>query len=199
MDQSILNRSRSDKFTLVMDMPIAMRNKIDNVLQNNYRPDKVEFTVFGSPVPKIEVKSINLPFGGQHLNITSGSRTEYGLLNLKFLIDNGYQNYWILWNWLNLFNNNELSDSSINEPSTLPWENTFLTKNPFSEYVTDFMLYGLDEYNNKIIEFKYDKSFITSLSELTYSHQDETIISCTATFAYNQLKVSLLNNVNKVF
>jgi hypothetical protein len=78
-----------------------MKQMTDNVMQENYKPDKIEFTVFGSPVPKIEVKSIDLPFSGQHMNITSGARTDYGPLNLKFLLDSGYQNYWTLWNWLN--------------------------------------------------------------------------------------------------
>ena len=112
-------------------------------------------------------------------------------------MDSGYQNYWTLWNWLNLFNNNELSNSDINEPETFPWSSNYLTKNPFSNYVTDFALFALDEYNNKIVEFKYSGSFITSLSEISYSHQDENIISCTASFAYNQMIVKLLSDINR--
>jgi hypothetical protein len=199
MNQTILNRSRLDKFTLVLDLPIAMRKKTDNLLQSPYKPDKIQFTVFGSPVPKVEVKSIDLAYSGQHMNITSGTRSDYGPLSLKFLVDNGYQNYWILWNWLNLFNNNEFSNSEINQPLDPPWDRFYLTQNPFSEYVTDFVLYSMDEYNNKLVEFKYSNSFITSLGEINFSHQDEGIITCSANFAYNQLQVNLLNNTDTVY
>jgi hypothetical protein len=198
MKQSILNRSRSDKFTLLMDLPVAMKQRTDQVLQQNFQPDKIQFTVFGSPVPKIEVKSINLPHGGQHLNITSNARTDYGLLTLKFLIDNGYQNYWTLWKWLDLFNDASDSTSEIDTPVSKEWDQQFLVRNPFSDYVTDFCLYALDEYNNKTMEFKYSKAFITSLSEINFSHQDETIITCSASFAYNQLLVNLINNPDKL-
>lgn len=197
MNQALLNRSRTDKFIMVLDLPAAMRQKSDTILEENYRPDKIEFTVFGSPVPKIEIKPINLPYSGQNMNVTSNSRSDYGPLNLKFLVDSGYQNYWTLWNWLNLFNDNNLSNSMINNPSSQPWEDVYLTENPFSDYVTNFSLYALDEYNNKIICFKYSGSFITSLGEINFSHQDETIITCTATFAYNQMLVELINNINK--
>jgi len=198
MNQTILNRSRSDKFTLIMDLPLIMKGNFDEKLQTPYSPDSVQFTVFGSPVPKIEIPSVKLPFGGQHMHVSSGSRSDYGPLTLKFLLDNSYQSYWILWKWLNHFNDYQNSSSEMVKSQSPIWEPDILSVNPFSSYVTDFELFALDEYNNKIINFKYSGCFITSLSEISFSHQDEGQITCSASFAYNQLHVNLLSNINKI-
>ena len=53
-----------------------------------------------------------------------------------------------------------------------------------------------DEFNNKIIEFKYTQAFITSLSPIEYSFQTANEIICTATFVFNQLNISLLKDIN---
>jgi hypothetical protein len=198
MNQTLLNRSRLDKFTLLMDLPFVMKGQVDNTLQLMYKPDVIQFTVFGSPVPKIEIPSIKLPFGGQHMHVTSGGRSDYGPLTLRFLLDNSYQGYWILWKWLNLFNDYQNSDSDINHVTSLPQDPKIVMNNPFSNYVTTFELNALDEYNNKIINFKYNGCFITSLSEISFSHQDESLITCSASFAYNQLHVNLITDQNKI-
>lgn len=195
MNQSILNRSRNDKFKFLMDLPIALKRQQDLVMQSNYDADKVQFTTFGSPVPSIKVNEIKVPFGGQVYNASSISRPSYESLNLKFLIDNGYQNYWILWKWLNLFNNSENSSTTLTESVKTPLDEIRLT-NPMSDFTTTFSLFGLDEFNNKIIEFKYTQAFITSLSPIEYSFQTANEIICTATFVFNQLNISLLKDIN---
>jgi hypothetical protein len=195
MNQSILNRSRNDKFKFVMDLPTALKKRQDLVMQSSYNADQVQFTTFGSPVPSIKVNEIKVPFGGQVYNASSTSRPSYDSLSLKFLIDNGYQNYWILWKWLNLFNDSEDSITTLTEHVDSPIGDIRLT-NPMSDFTTTFSLFGLDEFNNKIIEFKYTQAFITSLSPIEYSFQTANEIICTATFVFNQLNISLLKDIN---
>jgi hypothetical protein len=141
------------------------------------------------------LNEIKVPFGGQVYNASSISRPAYDSLTLKFLIDNGYQNYWILWKWLNLFNNSEDSSTTLTEPVIMEVDDMRLT-NPMSDFTTTFSLFGLDEFNNKIIEFKYTQAFITSLSPIEYSFQTANEIICTATFVFNQLNISLLKDIN---
>jgi len=193
MKQTILNAARSDKFTLTMDLPIALKKYFKTNLQD-ISADSVQFTTFGSPVPAIDIPAIKLPYSGQNMNISSGARSDYGPLSLKVLLDNTYQNYWILWNWLNLFNDSYDSSSQINDPLSTLSDLVYVSQNPFSEYVTDFTLTSLDEYNQPVIKFKYAGCFITSLSEILYSHQDETSITCNAKFSYNQMLLEKVNN-----
>jgi hypothetical protein len=201
MEQSILNRSRLDKFSLIMDLPLILKRESDPIIKDKHNPDTVQFTVFGSPVPAIKIPTINLAYGGQNVSVSSHSRPAYPDLNLKFLIDNGYMNYWILWKWLNHFN-----DSFDGTTDVILQRRVDLTKdvsvhgvvgNTFFDFTTNINLLALDEYNNPIASFKYADAYISSLSELNFSHQDESIISCTATFAYSQFHVELLANVGE--
>jgi len=190
MNQAVLNRARKDKFLFVLDIPNALKNIEDPVLQSSYTADPIEFTIVGSPVPKISVPSKEVPFGGQTYHVSSLTRPTYGPFSVKFLLDNGYQNYWILWNWLNLFNDNTTSTSQLTQV------NNGYVSNPMSDFTSNFTIYTLDEFNNKLMSFTYTQAFITGLSEFDFSYQEPGEISCSASFAFNQLQVQLMKNVN---
>jgi len=195
MNQAILNRSRSDKFSFVLDLPKALKEQYDAILQKIYSADQIQFTTYGSPVPNIKIPELSVPFGGQVYNASSLSRPAYTPLTLKFLIDNGYQNYWALWKWLNLFNDSENSTTNLTSPLGEINQKIYL-KNGMSDFTSNFSLFALDEFNNKIIEFKYTNAFITSLSPIEYSFQTSAEITCNATFAFNQLNINLLKDIN---
>ena len=199
MQQPPLNRSRNDKFVLVLDIPQALKNKYDSTSEDFFNIESLQMAVYGSPIPQITVPAISVPYGGQVYKATSASRPEYNPLTIRFLVDNGYKNYWLLWNWLNLLNDSKTSKS---EQNTIPDFSINDSKkdiriiNPMSDYVSRFSIYGMDEYNNKIISFEYSHAFPTNLSELNFSNQDPSEINCTVTFAFNQLQVELVKNVN---
>jgi hypothetical protein len=161
----------------------------------------LQLSIYGSPVPSISVPSIKMPYGGQAYQTSSFTRPDYTALNIKFLVDNNYKNYWILWSWLNLLNDAKKSTSdslaSINELSQINKDPVL--KNPMSEYASRFWIYGLDEYNKKIISFEYTHVFPTTLGELNYSNQDPSEINCNVSFVFNQLHVELINDLNKAF
>jgi hypothetical protein len=198
MYQSLLNRSRNDKFILVLDLPKSMKDKFDSVLEQNYKIDPLQISIFGSPVPAASVPSINLPYGGQVYKGSSMSRPAYQPLTIKFLVDNGYRNYWILWNWLNLFNDAKTSSSDITIAPNSNNNKVIPITNPMSNYTSNFNIYGLDEFNNKIISFTYTHCFPTSLSEINFSNQDPSEITSIVTFEFNQLQVDLISNNNKI-
>jgi hypothetical protein len=194
MIQTPLNRSRSDKFILVLDLPLALKNHVDPVIQDTFKIDQVQFSVYGSPVPAISIPSIDVAFGSQVYKTSTFARPAYDPLQIKFLVDNGYKNYWILWNWLNVLNDFKDSTTAAHSIS----ENGKTIKNPMSNYTSFFNIYGLDEFNNKIIAFKYTNAFPTSLSEISYSNQEPNEINSAVTFAFNQLDIQILKDVNQV-
>jgi hypothetical protein len=195
MNQTVLNRSRSDKFAFVLELPKVLKQQQDIVLQKEYNADTIQFTTFGSPVPTITVPEVKVPFGGQVYNTSSISRPAYPPISLRFLVDNGYQNYWILWKWLNLFNDNKEGTTNLNAPLNSKKDDIILT-NPIVDYAANFTLFGLDEFNNKIISFNYTQAFITGLSPIEFSFQNPAEITCTATFVFNQLRVDLIKDIN---
>jgi hypothetical protein len=193
MLQTPLNRSRSDKFILILDIPLALKKIYNKTVGDNFKIDPLQLSIIGSPVPSINVPAIDVPFGGQFYKTSSFSRPAYDPLQIKFLIDNGYKNYWAIWNWLNLLNNYKTSKSTAHNVV----ENDERLINPMSHYTSNFKIYGIDEYNNKIISFSYSDAFPTSLSEINFNSQDPSEINSNVSFVFNQLEVELLKDVNQ--
>jgi hypothetical protein len=199
MNQAILNRSRNDKFAMVLDLPKALKSSFDNVTFENYSINPLQFSIYGSPVPSIKVPEIVLPYGGQTYRTSSNARPGYDPLTIKFLVDNGYKNYWLIWNWINLFNDSKTSQSPINIAQNPPINgDTAHIINSMNDYRSRFSIFALDEFNNKTVSFTYTDAFPVALGEINFSNQDPTEINCSVTFAFNQLHVDLIKDVNKV-
>jgi hypothetical protein len=178
MKQTLLNQSRRDKFLLVLDIPSALR-KFYYIEEKRNSADTVQFTVIGSPVPVISIPSLELKHTGQSFHVSTHSRPAYTPLTVNIIIDNEFNNYWLLWSWLNLFN-----DEKTGMPS---YQN-------IKNLITKFTIFVLDEYNNRIMSFKYNDVFITGMSELNFSYQEDGMITSAITFAFNQMHVERIIN-----
>ncbi len=66
--------------------------------------------------------------------------------------------------------------------------------NDYTDYQTTITIYGLREYNEKIVRFDYSNAFITDLGELKYDYKDPAEMDCRFEFVFNQLEVTLLEN-----
>jgi len=198
MNQAILNRARNDKFQLILDIPKYMKNIVDPVLQEIYNADKLQFSCYGSPVPAINIPSIDVGFGGQVYKTPSNSRPSYPPLVVTFMVDNGWKNYYTLCKWLNMFNDQQNSESSYNFKKTDEVLDRVAVRNtiPLSDLVSRFRTYALDEYNKRIMSFEYTHVFPISLSEITFSHQDPSEIQCKVSFAYFQFYPEIVKNVD---
>lgn len=193
MDQSVLNKARRDKFSMVFNIPNALKKKILGIQSSSacsadlrvFTEDHVQFAIYGTPVPKVTVGDIEAPYAGQVHKHTSYFRPSYSPLTIGLNVDNKFLNYWLLWSWLNLWNDTRTSqfDPEIYNPSL---------DTSIEDYVTTFSIYGLDEYNNRVVEFKYKNVIITELSEIEFSYRNTEEIGCTATFVFDQLYVNLL-------
>lgn len=197
MYQTPLNRPRLDRFNLILDLPKSVKDIVDSTLQDNLKVDPIQFSIYGSPVPSINVPAIDVPYGGQVYKTSSFSRPAYDPLVIKFLVDNGYKNYWILWNWLNVLNNYKDSTSTAQTYSDRSGD-TINLQNRMVDYTSKFKIFALDEYDNQIISFQYDNCLPTSLSEISFSNQEPNEITATVSFVFNQLEVKLLKDVNQV-
>ena len=184
--QSYLNKSRKDKFLLVFSLPDAMK-KIDSKTARtsfNVNQDAMQFSVFGAVVPEIVVPAIQIGYGGSNLYNSSHARDPYPPVTVDFTIDNGFNNYWTMYKWLDLMHDDQegLYDTDDLSKDEL-----------FKSYQADITLYGLDEYDNKRIEWKYTKAFPTNLGSIDYSYRDESEAVSSMTFVYSQIHTKLIN------
>ena len=185
-NQSFLNKSRLDKFIMVFQVPEALK-KVESKTERrtyNLNEDAFQFSVYGSVVPEITVPSIQIGYAGSNLYNSAHAKEPYPPVTVNFTVDNEFNNYWVIYKWINLMNNNaEAFFYKDKMPVNAP---------PFSEYATNFTLYGLDEYDNKRIQFDYIGVLPVGLGEMKYSYQDPTQMESTFEFSFSQLTSKLL-------
>jgi hypothetical protein len=188
IQQSYLNKARKDKFLLVFDIPPILKP-----IQSNYTrgdttiiPDSVQFSVFGTMVPGVTVKGVATRYVGDTLYVSSHTKEPYPPVNVKFVVDSGYNNYWVVYQWLNLLHDQKTGQYNTKGLQGINCSHT--------DYQTDISVYGLDEYDNKVIEFKYTKCFPTSLDEITFDAKTtgEMELESGFTFLFSQMHIKLL-------
>ena len=187
--QSFLNKAREDKFLLVFDLPpilkpIARKFQRDNKVIS---PDSVQFSVFGTMVPEITVKGTESRYAGSTLYTSSHSKDSYPPVNIKFNVDSMYNNYYVIYSWLNLLHDEKTG--VYNQRGLVPEDLNF------NDYQTDLTVYGLDEFSKKVISFKYTKAFPTTIDGITYNQKGESGVEIESgfTFLYSQMHVEILN------
>lgn len=184
VNQALLNKASKDKFLLVFNPPAAFKRYLtaQGISRDYINPDSVQFSVFGSVVPDVEVPNLTLPYAGQSLKVSAHSRVAPENITIDFTIDNRFKNYWTIWKWLDLMNDAAESKYDARDLGTT---NLDYMRN----YQVDVSLLGLDEYNKPMMEFIYKKAFPVSLGGIQYNHQDEEEAVCNFTFAFSQLIV----------
>lgn len=187
--QSYLNRAREDKFLLVFDVPPILKPTVSRYQRddNHINPDSVQFSIFGTMVPEITVKGVETRYSGSTLYVSSFSKDSYPPLNVEFKVDSEYNNYWVIYSWLNLLHDQE---TGIYNQNNIPVDGNF------NDYMTDITVYGLDEFGKKRIKFTYKKAFPTSINEIKYNQQNSegTEITSGFTFLYSQLHTELVRD-----
>lgn len=188
-DQSVLNKSRSDKFILVMNLPTILKSLDKKLLRTskNIQGDKLQFSVFGTIVPEIQVPAVEARYSGSTINISSHARPTYAPITLSFKIDNQFDNYWVLFTWLNLLRDQQEGVAGIVDADRIISDRTI----NLADYSSNISVFGLDEFNQPRIEFKYIRAFPTSLAEINYDYTNPEQISSACRFAFHEMNVNL--------
>ena len=190
MQQSMLNKSRADKFLLIFDVPPILKdiNKNYTQEQNNTTiiSDSVQFSIFGAAVPEITVDAQETRYAGSTLYVSSHSKDPFPPVTVNFNVDNEYRNYWVIYQWINLLHDQHIGKYNQRELNQ--------NESPdFRDYQTDLTIYGKDEFNNNRIKFTYTKAFPTTLEAVNYNYQDSNEITSGFTFVYSQLHTEVIN------
>jgi len=196
INQSITNKARADKFLLVFSLPPVLKDLNTPILspraQTFIQEDSLQFSIWGVVVPQTTVPAQTVRWGGQPYNVTSQSRPDYNPISVNFTIDNQFNNYWVLWKWLDVMN--KIKQSGMNEHFAYDnvTQNASLLSPKYTDYQTTMTVYALDEYNYRVAQFNYLNAFITGLGEIRYNYRDETELESDLTFVFNQMDIVLL-------
>ena len=200
VDQSQFNKSRLDKFLLVIDLPNPLKDILTTDLADRKNTsiisDSLQFSVYGSIVPEVIVPEKALGYAGQSLKISSHVRPAYPNINVNFTIDNQFNNYWTIYKWLDFLNDEKESIfNDKNIAKTPEVASNFKTKKtlpPSNLYQTDFSLYAKNEFDEDIVKFTYTNAFPVSLGKIDFNYREPGEIETSFEFAFSQLLVELI-------
>lgn len=185
--QSQLNVTRKDKFLLIIDIPPILKpllQKEDRVCRGG-NLDRLQMSIWGFVVPQISVNKMEVPYGGQISKFSGLSRPSYEPVTINFTIDNRFDNYYILYKWLDIQNDD--STSFFDQDNLRPCATG---KGP--DYKTIITVMALDEYDHPTAKWDYLGAFATNLGAINASYRDTNELESTFTFEFSQLKMSLL-------
>jgi len=207
--QSNLNKSRKDKFQIVLNFPPRIKAVLTKSIPTNQlvNGDALQFSVYGSIVPPTIIPEVAARYSGQTLTVTSHSREQYEPLTFNFTVDNRFYNWWAIKYWLNVLNDEKLGkydpDNNAGLTGILSMGGQSTTGpqghwNMNTQYKADISVYALDEYDKRTMEFKYTQAFPTELGGIDYNDRTIDEIETTATFSYSQFIASLVENVDSL-
>ena len=184
IQQTYLNKSRKDKFLFTLNLPNALKSKNSSTQRDDSKVnlDSLQFSVYGTIVPKIEKPAVEIRSSGNTLYNSAHSINSYPPITVNFTIDNRFNNYWAIYSWLNLMHDQESGAYDREE---------LIGNKKFENYQADFILTALDEFDKPVISFTYTKAFPTELGEIDLSYRTSDEIECQFTFVYSQLKLNL--------
>jgi len=144
----------------------------------------MQLSIYGTIVPEIVVPALLVRYTGSTLYTSTHQKAPYPAVTVKFTVDNEYNNYWVIYKWLNL----------LHDEKTGTFDKTnLISDDVFLDYQTDISIYGLDEYENNRIKFTYTKAVPTAVGQITYNYREAAEIESSFTFVYSQLHTELLN------
>jgi hypothetical protein len=189
-DQAMLNKASIDKFQMFFDIPPLLRNINKRFERKNttISLDTMAFSIYGAVVPAIIVPSIDLNYSGSPFSVTSMSHPKYEPLTVNFTVDNMFNNYWVIYSWLNALR--EAKEGTY--ATSLNCTNNNLTNGTLREYSTDINIVGKDEFNNDVIKWIYKSAFPTTLNGISYNHREASEIESSFTFAFSELYCLLI-------
>ena len=189
-DQALLNKSRLDKFIMVLDVPKLLRPLLRKFERNNstIQLDTLQFSIYGTVVPQIQVPAIPVNYSGSALHISSQVHPAYPPISINFTIDNQFNNYWVIYTWLNALREASTGTYATSIKDGPPVSGYMLLK----DYATDVVVYGLDEYNNEIVKWTYKRAFPTSLGEINFNNRATGEIDTTLQLAFAEIECVLL-------
>lgn len=198
--QSPFNKQRQDKFLLVLNIPDCLKKVNSNFERKDSKIslNALQFSVFGANIPAVNIPKVDTNYGGQTYAQSSLTRPAWDPVTVNFTVDNRFNNYWVIYSWLNLLNDDASGvydkDNLTNKPADLMNRGPLLD----GEYASDISLFLLDEYDKRIVEFIFKKSFPITLGGMDLNYRTSNELETSFTFAYSQFYVRLVENVDSL-
>ena len=191
--QSILNKSRKDKFVFTLTLPEAMRDisysKTENRDDDHVIPDTLQYSVYGVVLPEVRVDSGEIRYSGQAVKFSAHSRPAYSNIKMNFTVDNRFNNYWVVWKWLDILNDDRDAIFYSKNPNNIKNSSD---NSMFKKYQGTGTIHVLDEYNQPTVKFDYFGLIPVAIGNIDYNYRSTDTIDTTFEFSFSKLTPNLL-------
>lgn len=190
--QSPLNKTVSDKFMFIMNLPESLKNLkwkyVKNLQKAGIDKNSIVWSLTNVTIPKESIKTQSVPYAGGNAYISTHTKSPYDGLQIQFKVDNKYANYSTIYEWLNFIYNEKHGHYDS--------QNLSQGMIGLKSYATNIAVVGTDQYNNPVIQWTFTNAFPVDLSQLKLDYQDTSQIVCSCTFMFSQMYIKnfLLSN-----
>ena len=187
--QSPFNKARVDKFVMVISLPKALKiiNSKTERSRDAINLDTLQFSIYGTITPEIVVPAVETRYTGSNIYVSSHSRPPYPPVAVKFTIDNQFNNFWVISQWLSLMRDESEGKIGIVNARQLAAGDTTL-----AEYSTTFNVFVKDEFNKDVIRFDYHNAFPTKLGGIDWNYQESGEIQGSFEFVFSNITFTLV-------
>lgn len=134
--------------------------------------DILKLNIYSISLPTVSLNPNEFYWQGKHIEAHAGGIT-FDPITINFLVDNNFDNWKVLFNWLTFVADNK------ERPSR-----------EFDEYVTDGSIIIFDNFSKINTTVTFKNMWISSLGEVTFSIRDgESLVECSATFYYDRYSI----------
>lgn len=187
---SALNKAIIDKFLIVLNIPPALKEINTKIKRNNttINLDTLQFSVWGSVVPGVNVPAVDMKYMGANVPISTHARPPWEPVTVNFHIDNLWNNYWVIYSWLNLIRSDQ--DGAFSELTD--GQNNVIESMTIKDYASDMTIYSFDEYNKPRVKWTYTAAFPTNLGSIKFTEKESTHVECNFTFQFSRLLCEII-------
>ena len=186
--ESELNRARTNKFNLVIDLPKCFSHLETSSASSNglLNLSKLQINVWGTVVPSISVPSIEVPVLGGVIKASGHAKPAYDPVTVDFTVDHNYENYHVIYRWLDIMSDDR---SAMYDAKNL----TRTDKSTMKHYSTIWTLYALDEYNKSVAKWEYWGAYPVQLGQIQLSKRDPSDLESQLTFDFSFMIFDLVH------
>lgn len=194
--QSPLNKTYSDRYYFIMNLPEALKNLNSKYVAKNaavgIAKESVKWSLVSVSIPNVNIKASSIPYMGGNAYVSSHTKSPYSPLTIDFKIDNLYTNYLTIYEWINFIYNEYEGHFDA--------ENLAGGKSGLDAYGTTISVVSVDEYNQPVLQWVFTHAFPTELGGLDLNYQNTDEINCKATFVFSQMMMRnvALGNMNGI-
>ena len=120
-------------------------------------------------LPSFSLDVLDLPYKGGNMKIENGFG-EFGDWTTTFAIDSSFQSWIVMSDWIFSIANNKAKHGYVDQ-----------------SYSVDAHYHILDNFNNQVVEIKFENLWPSNLDQVQHSYQDNPgVLTCGVTFSYDR-------------